>query len=56
MSQDAASLRDSPSPVAANKFTGESREQIQSWASSKSGGDLSAAKPKCTRDKIRSPQ
>lgn len=56
MSQDAASLRDSPSPAAANKFTGKSHEQIQSWAFSKSGGDLSAANPKHTRDKIKSPQ
>lgn len=31
MLRDAASLGDSPSPAAATKFTGESREQIQSW-------------------------
>lgn len=49
MSWDTASLRDGSSPAAATKFTGQSREWVQSHLSSKSSGDLSAAKPKCTK-------
>lgn len=49
MLQDAASLRDGPSPAAATEFRGESHERIQSRLSSKAGSDLSGAKPKRTR-------